>query len=327
MARRLKVLLLVHPYFRPDRKGPPRSPSERHVWLGLRRLGHSCEVSVAQNSLRELESDLKRCKPDVVFNLLEEFADEGVFDFHPISFLQKREVPFTGCGPLGLIHSRHKLWSALAVRSAGIAVPECGLWGDEAVRKLKFPVFLKYNSEHASLGITERNRATTWAALRRRARQLRERHTDEILVQEFIPGREYNVSVWGNSKPQTFAPWELYLGGESAFATERIKFSQNLQRRRWILARRFRGDTQLARALRAAAQSAYSALGLSGYARMDFRVNPEGKMFLIDANANPNLAKSEDFVLAARHSGWDYEDVLQKIIRLGREAGPKSVGP
>ncbi len=323
MARRLKVLLLVHPYFRPDRKGPPRSPSERHVWLALRRLGHRCEISAVQNSLRELGGDLDRFRPDAVFNLLEEFEDEGIFDFHPVSYLQSRGIPYTGCGPLGLIYSRHKLWASLTVRSAGVAVPESGLWGDERIRLLRFPVFLKYNSEHASLGITERNRAATPSALRRRARELRERHADEILVQEFIPGREYNVSVWGNSRPRSFAPYELYLGGESAFATERIKFNPIQQRRRRILARRFRGDERLARALRAAAEKAYGALELSGYARMDFRVDPFGKIFLIDANANPNLSRSEDFALAARDSGWEYEEALQQIVRLGIERDHK----
>lgn len=321
MARRLKVLLLVHPYFRPDRKGPVRSASERHVWSGLRGLGCVREVSCAQASLRELDRDLVRFRPDVAFNLLEEFQDEGIFDFHPVSYLRRIGVPVTGCNPVGLIISRHKWWSAQVLEAAGIRVPICAVWNDLRREDLRLPVFLKYNSEHASMGITSRNRALTWSAARRRAREMRRVHGDQILVQEFVPGREYNVSVWGNGKPRTLRPFELYLGGQDAFATEKIKFSRAVQRRRWILARELRGQKALERRLRSAATKAFRALGLSGYARMDFRVNPEGQIFLIDANANPNLARNEDFNLAARAEGFNYLDVLREIIRLGREAG------
>lgn len=318
MARRLKVMLLVHPYFRPDRRGPARSASERDVWHGLKTLGYHRAVSCAQSSLKDLERDLVQIRPDVVFNLLEEFEDEGVLDFYPVSFLNSRGVPVTGCNPVGLIVSRHKYWSAQVTTAAGVQTPPCRLWGNFRDGDLQYPVFLKYNSEHASLGITTQNRASTWASARLRAMQMKAQHGDAVLVQEFIAGREYNVSVWGNDKPYSLPPFELYLGNEKAFATEKIKFSRKEQRRRWILARMLRHQTKLAEKLKAGATRAYRALGLSGYARMDFRVNSAGEIFLIDANANPNLARGEDFHLAARAAGLSYGDVLQEIIRLGR---------
>lgn len=327
MPRSPKVLLLVHPYFRPDRKGKPRSTSERHVWRGLQRLGYNCKISAVQDRIFDLEQDLDRERPDIVFNLLEEFRDEAIFDFHPVSFLRARGIPFTGCNPEGLIISRNKYWTTQVTRAAGVNAPQSWL-AAEALKAsdLPYPLFIKYNCEHASMGVTTRNLLRTPAALRARIREMRAMHRAELLVQEFIAGSEFSIGIWGNKEPQALPPWELYLGSEMGFATERIKFSQKQQRRNWILAREFRGEAGLAKNLKAAARAVFIKLGLNGYARFDFRVTSGGEIFLIDVNANPNLARDEDFALAARRSGIPYEEMLRRIIRLGLEFnGPRSV--
>ncbi len=324
MRRRLKVLLLVHPYFRPDRKGKPRSNSERNVWRGLQRLGFNVQISAVQERMEDLERDLVRERPHIVFNLLEEFRNEAIFDFHPVSFLESKGVAYTGCNPQGLIVSRNKFWAAQVTRAAGVLAPFCWLASDALVEKnLPFPLFVKFNSEHASMGVTVRNLLRSKKSLRTRVKQMAAAHDAEILIQEFIPGSEFSVSIWGNKEPTALSPWELYLGSKMGFATERIKFSQKQQRQNWILARQFRGGATLARHMKAAARAVYKQLGLTGYARFDFRVTEEGRIFLIDVNANPNLARDEDFALAARHDGIAYEDVLRRIVRLGLAYEPR----
>src|SRR5262245_6345917 len=133
-----RALLLVHPYFRPDRK-PARSQTEKDVWVTLKRLGFKCQISAAQSDLRELDRDLAAHRPHFVFNLLEEFRDEGIFDFHAVSFLEARGVPYTGCNPRGLIVSRNKTWTAHIARSFGIPAPLT--WNARDVVRIPEPRF------------------------------------------------------------------------------------------------------------------------------------------------------------------------------------------
>ena len=61
----------------------------------------------------------------------------------------------------------------------------------------------------------------------------------------------------------------------------------------------------------------FRALHLTGYARMDFRLRPDGQLFVLEANANPNISKAEDFSASALKSGMNYDDLLQRIMQLG----------
>lgn len=317
MKRARRILLLVHPYFRPDRRGPARSLSERHVWLALKRLGYKCHVSAVQDRMEVLADDIYTFKPDIAFNLLEEFHDEAIMDFYPVSFLAHRGILCTGCSPEGLIVSRHKAWVTETARAIGINVP--ATFFARAVlrgRRLPFPMILKFNTEHASFGINSNNLVRTTVAFQRRWREMARCHSDEILAQEFVAGREFSVGVWGGGlKAEALPPQELYLGSDMAFATERIKFSRGFQRKKWILARSFRGDCELARRMQADALHIYRELRLNGYARVDFRIRSNGEAFLLDVNANPNLARAEDFARSAAQAGYSYEDMIREIVR------------
>lgn len=322
MPSRKRALLLVHPYFRPDRKSP-RSQTERDVWLGLKRAGFQCELSTAQSDLRDLDRDLARFKPHFVFNLLEEFRDEGIFDFHAVSFLEARGVVYTGCNPRGLIVSRNKTWASHIARSVEVNAPET--WSaDSALRlmNVRFPLILKFNNEHASLGMTRKSVVHNRVDLRRRLRELAQ-YSAEVVAQEFIPGREVSVAVTGNLQPRAFQPRELRLRSDSGFVTERIKFNARHRNRLGIRAHYFNGDPKLIRAMQVASCQMFRGLKLSGYARFDYRLDRAGKFHLIDVNANPNLARDEDFALSAKRAGLAYEDLLMKIVRLARDYRPQ----
>jgi D-alanine-D-alanine ligase len=69
--------------------------------------------------------------------------------------------------------------------------------------------------------------------------------------------------------------------------------------------------------LAALSKQIYILLGMSGYARLDYRVTPDGKAYLLEANPNPQIARDEDFAQSAKHSGLDYEELLQQLLRFG----------
>ena len=310
---REKVLMLVHPKARPQSaKG-----TERDVWSALRRMGCAVEVQSLRQDLRPLDQALARFRPTVVFNLLEEFRDEGVFDFHPVSFLEAHGVPFTGCNPRALVLTRNKLWVSRIASAAGVATPETrvGEWP-----KTSYPAFVKFNREHASLGIRGDNRASTPLQLKKVLRRMRALSAAEILIQEFIPGEEISVAAFGNHRPVGLPPWQLRFADDHEFATERVKFSAAHRRARAIRAGRYSGG-EIPQAVRAV-RELYRSLDLNGYARFDFRVRA-GKIFLLDVNANPNLAKDEDFACSARQAGFSYTELVAKILRLAKNYSPR----
>jgi D-alanine-D-alanine ligase len=140
----------------------------------------------------------------------------------------------------------------------------------------------------------------------------------EVLAQEFIQGYDVSVSFWGNRNPKVFEPRRLWTRDKLAIATERVKFDKRLQRRKQIRSVLFQNalDGRLKERLKLNTRKLFTTLDLSGYARMDFRIDREGKDFLLDVNANPNLARNEDFALSAMHEGIDYESLLRKIMNL-----------
>lgn len=326
MVKAKRILMAVHPHFRPDR-GPRRISTEQDVWGALIAMGHNVRVAGVTDDISELERTISEFSPHIVFNLLEEYRGEAIFDFHVVTRLESLGVPYTGCNPRGLILSRNKYLTGLVAEGLGICTPKSWLLNDggrdfvtlkKIISRIEYPLFLKLNREHSSLGIRESNRVSTLRQLHSTYRRLKSDFGSEILLQQFIPGEDVTVSVWGNGRCQAFAPRNLPLGGKNRVSTARVKFSPSEWRKRSILSEEFKSPVALR--LRNESLKLYRHLDMSGYARFDFRVQEDHKSFLIDVNANPNLCKDEDFVVS---SGVSYEKVLERIIDLGLRYQPK----
>ncbi|MBX3021490.1 MAG: hypothetical protein KF799_07400 [Bdellovibrionales bacterium] len=325
MAKPQRILVLVHPQFDPRKGGRTRSATEYDVWKALCRLGHAVEIAPAESDLKAFDRQLARSNPSLVFNLLEEFRGCGVFDFHLVTYLEALGVPYTGCNPRGLIVTRNKLWTAHIARGEGLSAPASRLVHGKRssfAAETGFPLLVKYNREHASMGMTQANVVRTRAQLTRSLVRLQERFDGDVLMQEFIPGKEISVGLWGNSKPEALAPWRLNLPSVNDIATERVKFNARYRFKKGIRATRWI-DASAEKNLKEEARRLFMLFDMNGYARLDFRINAEGKPFLIDVNANPCLAKTEDFATAALAGGVDYAQVIQKIVQLGLNYRPR----
>ncbi len=170
------------------------------------------------------------------------------------------------------------------------------------------------------MGITEKNRVTNAREAAREVRRLRARLPGEVLIQEFIPGEDVSVAIMGNEKARVFPPWTLRLSSPQRFATERVKFSAVLRRKNGIRAIRYRGGA--ARTASREARRLFRLMDLNGYARFDFRVSAE-RAYIVDVNANPNLARGEDFASSARAAGLEYEELLVSLLKLAKSYRPK----
>ena len=300
--------------------------TEYDVIQNLRGLGHEVQCLGVMDSLTELRAAITDWRPDVVFNLLEEFNGIVTYDQHVVAFLELMQQPYTGCNPRGLLLSRDKPLSKRLLTSHRIPTPQFAVFRKGVKIRvpagLRYPLFVKSATEDASLGIAQASVVETAQQLQDRIAFIHGQGGTDALVEEYIAGREIYVGVLGNERITCLPPWELSFGsmgeGQSAIATRKVKWDRKYQQRHGITrAAALDLPAPVKATLERLSRRIYRALGLSGYARMDFRVRDDGQVFVLEANANPCLAEVEDFAQSALSAGMRYPQLLQRILQLG----------
>jgi D-alanine-D-alanine ligase len=300
--------------------------TEYDVTSCLREMGHDVRPIGIGDSLTELRASIQDWKPQVCFNLLEEFGGIVTYDQHVVAYLELLRQPYTGCNPRGMMLSRDKVLSKQILAYHRIPTPRFLVFRrGGALRipaKLRYPLFVKSATEDASKGISQASIVEDAARLRERVGFIHEHTQSDALVEEYVEGREFYVGVLGNGHLRTLTPWEFIFGelraGRAGIATRKAKWDRAYQERHGITSGKAENlPPGLARNLDRLARRIYRALHLSGYARMDFRVRADGTPLALEANANPNLEREEDFADAALHDVIGYPALLSRIISLG----------
>jgi len=329
----LRILVLLHESLVPPEsvtgmsaKDYDEIKTEFDVVQALRKAGHDVRPLGMYDKLGDLRSAVADWKPDVVFNLLEEFQGIAAYDQHVVAYLELLRQPYTGCNPRGLLISRDKVLSKQILSYHRIPTPQFAVFRRgrryRIPGKLKYPLFVKSNTEDASLGISQASIVRDRQKLKERIEFIHEQTSSDALVEEYVEGRELYVGVLGNEQLKTFPVWELDFGklGEvqSAIATRRVKWDRGYQDKHGIKPQAAPGLDEAQHAyLEKLSKRIYRALSLSGYARMDFRLRPDGGVFCLEANANPNLSHDEDFAQSALSVAIKFDDLLERIVRLG----------
>jgi len=189
-------------------------------------------------------------------------------------------------------------------------------------RKLRFPLFVKSTIEDASLGIAQASVVEDLAKLKERIEFVHEQVGSDALVEEYVEGRELYVGVMGNDRLTRLPVWEMVFGSMpdslAAIATRKVKWDKRYQMKYGITTRAAEDlPAPVLALLDRLSRRIYRALGLSGYARMDFRTTADGQVYVLEANANPNLEAAEDFAESARATGISYEELLERLMALG----------
>lgn len=331
--RKVRVLVLAHPDLVPPEVVSALSPresfeikTEYDVISTLRKSGHDVHVLGVQWELRPVREAVDVLKPDIVFNLMEEFHGETVYDHNVVSFLELMKVPYTGCNPRGLMLSRGKALSKKLLAYHRIRVPDFGVFPmGRKVRRPKhlgFPLIVKSLIEHSSLGISQASVVDTDEKLIERVRFVHERIGTDAIAEQFIEGRELYVSVLGNDRLVAFTPWELVADksgpGEPLIATRRAKHDLDYQTKKGIAIQAVQQlHPEVEARLLHDSKRIYRILELSGYARVDFRVDADGRTYFLEANPNPDIAEHEEFAASAAFDGIPYPKLLDRVIRLG----------
>ena len=331
--KRLRIMVVVHQSLVPPETTDGYTDQQIDAWrteydviTTLRALGHDVQVLGVLDSLTELRSVISEWQPEVVFNLLEEFNGIVTYDQHVVAFLELLKQPYTGCNPRGLLLSRDKPLSKQLLSYHRIPTPQFAVLPKGRVfripAKLRYPLFVKSATEDASLGISQASVVDSAQQLQDRVAFVHEQVGTDVLVEEYISGRELYVGVLGNDRLTRLPVWEMHFGsmaeGQASIATRKVKWDRRYQAKYGITRS---AAIDLPAALEAQldklSRRIYRSLGLSGYARMDFRVRPDGAIFVLEANANPCLAEAEDCARSALSAGISYPDLLQRIVSLG----------
>ena len=328
--KRLRVLVLVH-----EELVPPKDVRGIDVtqvaWkmefdvietLGL--MGHVVAVVGLRSDLTVLDRALKRFHPDVLFNLLEDFHDIAVNDQNWVAYLEMLLIPYTGCNPRGLLLSRDKALSKKVLAYHGVPLPDFAVFrrGEPvaATEELSFPLIVKSLILDGSVGISQASVVSTPTKLEERVRFVHDSIGSDAICEEFIEGRELYVGVLGNERLTTFPVWELHFGkrprSTRLIATDKVKWSDRYQSQVGVRTEEASLGEGQAKKVQDLARKVYRILGLSGYARIDFRMGADGKAHFLEANPNPQLAYGEDFAESADKAGISYESLLQRILNL-----------
>jgi len=261
---------------------------------------------------------VRRAHFDLVFNLCE--GIDGVAEFEPmvIAVLELFGIPFTGNSSSATALCLHKNLVNTMLDRAGLPVPRWSLARrGEDVTSVGFPAICKPAAEDASIGIEQRSVVRSTRALRARIEAMHERW-DEILVQQFIDGREVNVGIVGD---EVLPIAEINFGDMPRGMWKIVSY-----RSKWITgsdedlgaAPSCPADLPkaLTRELEKIALTAWRAVGGQGYGRADFRIDSTGRPWLLEVNPNPDISRGAGLARMAGVAGMDYAALVRRVCEI-----------
>jgi D-alanine-D-alanine ligase len=339
-VKKLRIICLMHANLVPpdDVTGIDVSDvpwkMEFDVAETLRSMGHEVLQLGVEDDLVPLRRAVTEWRPHIVFNLLESFHNVSTFDQHVASFLELLRVPYTGCNPRGLTLARDKALSKTLLTFHRVPVPDFLVvrMGRKVRRpkKLQFPLIVKSLTMEASIGISRASVVEDDDRLVERVRFIHGHVGTDAIVEQFIDGRELYVGVLGNTRLEVFPVWELRWkktpDDGRLIMTDRAKWNTNYQKKYGVMTGPAALTDEQRSTIRKLCKRVFRTLDLSGYARIDLRLDAEGHIHVLEANPNPQLAFGEDFAESAEHGGLEYERLLQKIISAGLTWRPERLG-
>jgi D-alanine-D-alanine ligase len=296
---------------------------EDEVAEALVKLGHEAIKHELDGTPKSLLA-LARIECDLVFNLTESFNDDDTADFKIAGFLELIGKRYTGSGTHGLMLAQDKAIAKKIFAFHGIHTPVFARSFRGRLdfsHDLQFPVIVKPAREDGSIGIEFSAVVSSIRELMERMDWLHANFDSPVLIEEYIEGREMYVGIIGNDKPEALPVVELDLSklpdGTPRIAAAEVKWGKGTKAYRdtkSAVATDLSEETTLA--LQQTAMAAYQALELRDYGRVDMRLQPDGRVHVIEANPNPWLSSKAEFAMAARKAGRTYSQLVEEIVEL-----------
>ncbi len=302
--------------------------AEKDVRNTLVKLGHEVIPFGIFDDIEPFLKIVREQKPDLVFNMSEAFSGKRDFEPNLTALMQLVGVPFTGAGPMSLQLCKDKGLTKIILGYHQIRTPKFVVAKKsrpiQSLKKFQFPAFIKPLQLESSEGISQVSYAENEKETLARVKFIHERLGVDAIIEEFIDGRDVYVSILGNEKLSVFPPRELFFkqvpDDEPKFATFRSKWDAEYRKKwgidsGWVTAM----PESTERKLGDICKKIYRLLQIQGFGRIDLRIKDD-KIYFIEANPNPSIAKKEDYALSAGKAGVEYEELIAKIVSLSLSA-------
>jgi D-alanine-D-alanine ligase len=303
------------------------------VARALRTNRHKVSLLPVHGDVKKLLNGLSRRKPNLVFNLLEEFG-KGMFGANAaVAMMELLELPHTGGGPGELYLPQDKALTKKLLAFEGLRYPDFAVFSRDANLEtggnLRLPLFVKPLRMEASIGINGKALVRTTTEMMQRVRAIHKEVGDAALVEEYIEGREFYVGILGNQELQAFPPIEMDFSGLPNGAPHVLDSRAKWDKRSAVYKGTKAVVAELPDELRArlqkAAQEAYRALRVRDYGRVDLRLAETGEIYVLEVNPNCYLEESGEFATAAAAAGIDYPTLINRIAELAVQRNKKPV--
>ena len=299
-------------------------PTERDITRAIKRMGLELHVHGVYDEVKELWRKIETIKPDLIFNLCETSRGDRSHEGDVASMLELARVPYTGSRPSALHLCKDKGATKKIAGWDGIKVPAFKVYSHEIYKferfSGQFPLIVKPLNREASEGIAQASVVNDWKACEERANWVVGRLKSDVIVEEYIHGRELYVGVVeDNNGLRVLPPRELFIANlgkaDPMVATYRAKWDE-AYRAKWGIStgRALNLPAETSKSIIAASIKMFRAFGLRGYARLDWRLTEAGQPVFLEANPNPALAIDDDFAKAAKLGGYSYGELIAVII-------------
>ena len=310
---------------RGKRKKKLEKADREEIFDALVKLGHEPFYQVLDGAEKTLVA-LAKFDADLVFNLTESYAGDDTKDMNIAAYLELLDLQYTGAGPHAMYLAQDKALAKKIFAFHGIKTPffATSYRGKlDHSHDISFPLIVKPTSEDGSIGIDQGSFVESVKELMERIHYIQEEFNSPALIEEYIEGREIYASILGNENPEVLPMVELDLSklpkGTPRIAGQDVKWATDTEAYKVTKSAPAEDlDEATTKRLSETALSAYQALKLRDYGRIDMRLSKKGEVFVIEANPNPWLASTAEFAMAAKKAGRNYTELIAEIVDLAR---------
>jgi len=288
----------------------------------VRGLGHQCHVLAVRDEIFTVIHWLREIRPDVVFNLCESVYGNSCWEMNIPALLELFQIPYTGSPPLtlGLCQDKGKVKDILL--SHGIQTPRYQIFEGPvgSIGDFRFPMIVKPLHEDGSLGISKESVVFDERALKRQVRYILDRYHQPALVEEYIEGRELNVSLMEtNGKIEVLPISEIdysefpegipkICGYEAKWMPESLEYKHSKP----VCPAPLREE--IGKRIEQITTQAFRLFRCRDYARIDLRVNAEDEIYIIEVNPNPDISPQSGMARSIKTRGLTYAEFVGNVL-------------
>jgi len=300
----------------------------------LRKSGYEVSTLNIQDNIKVFLRDIEKNPPDVIFNLVELYKDSPTLEMSFCGFFELLNIPYTGAGPISLGTCQNKILTKGLLNSNKILTPKFAFINSPKKNyniNLQFPMIVKPSKEDASVGIDVDAVVENQEQLTKRIDYIFSEFHQPVLVEEFIEGRELNVAVVGDRRPKVLPISEIdfstmpdhlhnFVSYQAKWDPYHEAYHKTIPICPALLPRRIELQVN------ETALRCFNILGLRDYARIDMRLSKDNKIYVLEANPNPDLTEDAGFIRSMKAAHYSYRRSLQMIVEFAiKRANKKKV--